>query len=243
MKRKYLFLRTILFLVILVFAMKQGYTQDNIAPFKTKPKTKLTATVSSDKFNFLYKGCYSPVSVCVPIDLSKVSISLSIGTFYEDSPGKYSIYIPDSVPNNMLEITVFAKIKGQHTKIATQYFRLVPIPSPVCAIGYGIRNRTASKAELTANPFLIAKTVDALGNNFDWGDMHWRITSYKVMFYSNAQEESPIVYQGNRFSDTLIEKIKSAPSGTFIFFTDIIIFTRAGEREQPAEDIWVQLKN
>lgn len=63
-----------------------------------------------------------------------------------------------------------------------------------------------------------------------------------VTFLNNGQEEQSIVSQSPLFSDILIEKIKSAPSGTIIFFTDIIVSIRENrENQRSAENFWVQL--
>jgi len=99
-----------------------------------------------------------------------------------------------------------------------------PIPEPWILVG----NTTGggiSKDSLLENPFLTA----TMPSDFD-GEIEWNVLSYKVVFVKNGVEDAPITVRDARFSDEVISKIQSAPSGTMVEFSEIRIRSIAGTR-------------
>ena len=103
-----------------------------------------------------------------------------------------------------------------------------PIPEPWVLVG-NIPGGGISKDSLLENPFLKV----AMPSDFD-GEIEWNVLSYKVVFVDytsgNGVESPPITVKEARFSDEVISKIQSAPSGTMVEFSEIRIQSIAGTR-------------
>jgi len=96
--------------------------------------------------------------------------------------------------------------------------RIKSVPAPTVVIGEDIHSGKQGKDVLLASPFISVKMPPDFIN-----ELNWQVVSYRVTFVRNGTEEAPISVNGAKFSEEVIEKIRNAPSGTIVEFSDIII--------------------
>ena len=103
-------------------------------------------------------------------------------------------------------------------------YRVKANTEPTIHISNGITGGKQDKEILLENPFMSVTG-------------EWTIVSYKVTFVrvinGNGKEDPPIMVKGARFSDEVISKIQSAPSGTNLEFSDIKIQSKSAIRTIP----------
>ena len=99
------------------------------------------------------------------------------------------------------------------TTVSTESF-------PNVFVGKNITAGKQSKDSILESPFITARDP----NN----EIQWNVLSYKVTFVTNGRESAPITVKGERFSEQVIAKIKSAPSGTIIEISEIRIQSIVG---------------
>ena len=174
--------------------------------------TKGQAAISADKMNVLYAGLKNPITIAGGSDASKLSVSFSGGCQVTGS-GQYRNVIP---PANMVGKTVDATVTSSEGS-SKMTFRVKKVPDPYAQIGTNIYGGKKSKAELTANPALVAKMSD----DFAF-DLKWTVVSYSVDVIFNNKIET---YQcnGSRFSQTVIDKINQCSKGAVVTFYNIKI--------------------
>ncbi|MCL2247242.1 MAG: gliding motility protein GldM [Lentimicrobiaceae bacterium] len=185
-----------------------------------------SATVAADKMNVLYAGIENPISVSTSITAEKTSISLSGGTYSKTGPGTYNISIPESLIGKTVTISAIADMNGKQQTMGSVNFRVKRVPDPVAALGGSNKGGgKVSKAELLANPFILAD----MGTDFVY-DLKWTVNSYQVTFLIKGIEDAPIVCNNRQFSDAIKNKINSCGTGTTIFFSEIKASSVAGTR-------------
>ena len=189
---------------------------------------KPSATVAADKMNVLYSGIDNPVSISAPVDPSRLTLSIPGCSMTPTGAGKYSVSVPTTLVGRNVTATVSATLDGKTQNMGTTEFRVKSVPNPRPYVGGSISGGRRTKAEITANPFIIAN----MGEDFVY-DLKWTVTSFKVVFVVRNMEDPPIAVLGNRFGDDLTRKINGATTGTVISFTDIKAKSTAGERLLP----------
>lgn len=188
------------------------------------------ATISADKMNVLYAGLKNPITAAGGSDASKLSVSFP-GCQVLGSGPKREVVPPTSMIGRTVEATVTTS-EGS----SKMTFRVKKVPDPYAQIGANIFGGKKSKAELTANPVLIAKMSD----DFAF-DLKWTVVSYSVDVIEKGII-STINCSGSRFSGELINRINSAPVGTVFMFSNIKISQpELGTRTMP-RDITVRIK-
>ena len=185
-----------------------------------------SATVAADKMNVLYAGIENPVSANASVALERISISLSGGSQTKTGPGQYNISVPESLIGQTLTITTTANIGDKQQTMGSTVFRVKRVPNPeACLGGTTFKGGRISKAELLANPFILA----SMGQDFVY-DLQWSVNSYQVTFIIKGIEDPPVTCTGRNFSETIKSKISSSPAGTVVYFSDIRASCVAGSR-------------
>jgi gliding motility-associated protein GldM len=184
-----------------------------------------TATIAAEKMNVLYAGIDNPINASGSVAAEKLSISITGGcTYTQTGSGEYNVKVPENMVSKTVTISTFANMDGKQQAMGSKTFRVKRVPDPETKIG-GIKSLKVSKAELLANPFVIA----SMGNDFVY-DLSWTVNSYQVTFLIKGIEDAPITCNGKMFSDALINKINSSPSGTVISFLEVKVSSVAGNR-------------
>lgn len=188
------------------------------------------ATISADKMNVLYAGLKNPITAAGGSDASKLSVSFPGCQVLGSGPHREVV-----PPTSMIGRTVEATVSTSEGS-SKMTFRVKKVPDPYAQIGANIFGGKKSKTELSANPMLIAKMSD----DFAF-DLKWTVKSYTVDVIEKGII-STIQCSGSRFSNELISKINSAPSGTVFMFQNIKISQpELGDRTMP-RDITVRIK-
>jgi len=174
-----------------------------------------SATVSADKMNVFYIGIPNPVTVSVPgVPNDKVRASISTGgTFKAKGAGKYDVNVT-AAPGAKIIINVMADMAGRQTSMGTATFRVKRVPDPVPTIG----NSTGgiiSKQVLAAAGGIIPVMKD-----FDFEGVNFTITSFtfSMVIRGDYIEKQGV---GNRLTTEMTTMIKSAVTGTKVFFENI----------------------
>jgi hypothetical protein len=196
----------------------------NNSDAKTKPFAALS--VASDRMNILYAGIPNPVSVAASVNPKKLRISWGGATAIYRGNGNYEISVSDSLESKEVIITVSAKKSGKIQYLESVYFRVKTVPGPVIIVGGYLNGGSHPKDAILANPFVSAKWTPDFHI-----DARWTVLSYNVIFIINGIVEPTITVEGGLFSEQVLDKIKNAPSGTIITFSDFKIQSIAGYRE------------
>lgn len=186
-----------------------------------------SATVAAEKMNVLYSGIDNPLSVSAPVAPEKLRLSIPGCNVTSTGGGKYNVTVPSSMINKPVTATVSAEMSGKAQTMGSTEFRVKAVPNPQAYLGANIQGGRKTKGELTsaANNFITAQ----MGRDFVY-DLRWTIKSYQAIFTIRGVEDPPVTISGNRFSDEVIRKINSSPSGTVVTFTNIKATSTAGER-------------
>jgi gliding motility-associated protein GldM len=185
-----------------------------------------SATAAADKMNVLYAGIDNPISVNASVALERISIGLSGGSQTKTGSGRYNISVPENLIGQTITITTTATIGDKQQTMGSTVFRVKRVPNPeACLGGTTFKGGRISKAELLANPFVLA----SMGQDFVY-DLQWAVNSYQVTFIIRGIEDPPITCTGRNFSETIKSKISSSPAGTVVYFSDIKASCVAGSR-------------
>lgn len=183
-----------------------------------------SATIAADKMNVLYAGIANPISVSAPMDPSKLSVSFPGCSVAGAGAGKYNVTVPASMIGKTVTATVSGKSGDANRALGSSTFRVKKVPDPKSRLG-SYHGGKRSKAELLANPMVIAKMDE--GFVFD---LQWTVQSFRVTFVIKGMEEPAMACQGGKLSDAVKAKIQKASSGTIIYITDIKASSPAGTR-------------
>ena len=188
--------------------------------------TKPTAAVAAEKMNVFYASIGNPVSIAAPVAPEKLRINWGGAQATSQGGGKYIVNVPSSLAGRTITVTVSAEVGGGKTQnMGSTQFRVKNVPEPSVFIGGNITGGKQAKDALLANPMIIAK----MSPDFNF-ELRWSVLSYKVTFVKGGIEDSPIPVTGGRFNEQVINKIRSASSGTIVEFTDIKIKSEAGSK-------------
>ena len=103
-------------------------------------------------------------------------------------------------------------------QIGSTTCRIKSVPEPTVVIGEDVHSGKQAKDVLLASPFISVK----MPPDFIY-ELSWQVLSYRVVFVRNGTEGDPILVNGAKFNEEVIEKIRNAPSGTIVEFSDIKI--------------------
>ena len=214
--------------IFILFAFIMLLGCNLVAQEDSKTETKSCFTISSDKMNVLYTGIPNLVSVvATSVPPEKLHISWGGATATAVGGCRYEVFIPDSFAGRAIDFTLSAETKrGKIQKLGSITFRVKSLPEVSVFIGAYITGGRQSKEVLLENPLITAR----YSPDFNY-HLRWEVLSYKVTFIINGDEEAPIMVSGARFSELVLNKIKDAPSGTIIEFSDIRIQSIAGMRD------------
>ena len=204
----------------------------NVMAQDTDTENKPVVAIAVERMNVLYAGLPNPVTIAVSsVAPEKLRISWGGATVINTGSGSYNVDVPDSLVGRELIITIAVeKERGEVQILENKAFRVKGVPEPNVFVGGNIRGGCHSKKAILANPFLTAR----MGNDFNYHLM-WQVLSYKVTFVKNGVAEPPIIVEGAKFSEQVIEKIRKAQRGTIIEFSEVKIqnFARCCEIQNP----------
>jgi len=204
--------------VLILFAFMAMFGFNAMA----QTETKHVLAVATDKMNVLYAGIPNPVTIAASsVSSKKIRIDWGGARATYNGNGHYNVDVPTSLAGRELIITVK---KGKNQVLGSYSFRIKSVPVPNAFLGGGIWGGGHPKEVLLANPFVYARMVD--GFNYH---LIWEVLSYKVTFINNHIVEDSFFVEGAMFSDEVINKIKDAPLGTIIEFSEIKIISIAGK--------------
>ena len=196
-----------------------------------------SATAAADKMNVLYAGIDNPISVSASVAPDKIGISLTGGGSYtKTGPGKFNVKVPESLASKTVTINTHADVDGKQQAMGSNVFRIKRVPDPEAKLGQS-RGGRMTKAELLANPFILA----SMGDDFVY-DLSWTVNSYNVTFLVKGIEDAPMRCTNRQFSDAVKNKINACGAGTAIYFTEIKVSTAAIAGERTLNSIYVILK-
>ncbi len=177
--------------------------------------------ISPTKMNVFYYGVENPVAISVPgIPSDKLKVSVQ-GATYKKVANGYEMK-PTARSGNAT-VTVSAEIDGKVKNMGSMVFRIKTIPEPKAKI-MGKSSGTIEKNVLLASPGLIAAMEDFVF------DLKYKITDYNISTTVNGMTKSASV-KGSKLSTEAINIIKSAKSGTKVYFEDIKAEGPDGKRE------------
>ena len=212
--------------ILLVFMAMLGNAMAQGKEGKTSPFSAFA--ISSNRMNILYMGIPNPVSIAASVNPKKLHIDWGGATATGIGRGKYDVCVPDSLVGKCITITVYTETKkGKVQNSEKVFFRVKAVPEPNVFVGGNIRTGKQTKDAILANPFISAR----MGVDFNF-DLRWQVNSYKVTFIAIGRiVEEPIIVEGALFSEGVVTKIKNAPLGTIIMFSEIKIQSIIGKRD------------
>jgi len=172
-----------------------------------------SATVSADKMNVFYIGVDNPVTISVPgVPSNNVMPSMTAGTLTPaQGAGKYIVKVGTGFTETTVNVS--AKIAGKVQSMGASKFRVKRVPDPVAYIG-GVKSGAINRNVLVASRMIAAKL-----DNFDF-DLTFVVTSYTFLINLHG-DIIPTACSGNLLNDGILNKIKSATTGTRVYFEDI----------------------
>ena len=213
-------------IVFVLFASIMMLGCNSKAQEKTKTANTPSFAVSTENNNILYAGMPNPVTVTASVAPEKVRIFWGGAMATVLGGGRYEVSVPTSFVGKTIDVTLFAETEeDKNQKLGTVSFHVKSVSEPNVRIGLNITGGSQSKEVLLKNPFIAA----IVSPDFNYG-LRWEVLSYKVTFIINGDEKAPIMVNGARFSELVLNKIQNAPSGTIIEFSEIKIQSTAGIR-------------
>ena len=201
---------TIIGLVMLLFVINCN-AQDS----------KHTAGIVVERMNVLYAGIPNPVTIVSSVPPQKLRISWGGAIVTSLGGGRYDVYVPDTL--RFITISVSAELKkGKIVNLGSTTYRIKTVPPPNVFVSGHLLSGGYEKELILSNPLIAAK----MGTDFNY-DLRWTVVSYKVTFLCDKDE--PIIVNGPKFGDRVIEKIQNAPSGTIVVFSDFKIQSIMGK--------------
>ena len=188
---------------------------------------KTAAVVTVKNVNVLYAGIPNSVSIESSVSPEKLFISWGGAIAKEIGNREYEVDVPASLAGKEIIISISEKLEnGEMQQIGSSTFRIKPVPEPTIVIGEDVNSGKQGKDVLLASPFVSVK----MPPDFIY-ELNWQVVSYSVTFVRNGTEEATISVNGAKFNEKVIEKIRNAPSGTIVEFSDIRIQSNiAGSR-------------
>ena len=182
-----------------------------------------SATVAPTKMMVMYQELKNPISVSAPgVSNDNIIVTVEGGILTKDQgAGNYFVEVEKGAK------TVKVNVSTRHDNktvmpLATQEFRVKPVPNPVVNIGGYIVGGKVDKEEL-----LVAGRVAATMKDFDFEGYNYTVDSYTVSTYKGNFIDKK--NNGPRFNAEVMELINSARSGQRITFQDIMVKSPKGE--------------
>lgn len=182
-----------------------------------------SATVAPTKMMVMYQELQNPISVSAPgVASDNLIVNVEGGTLTKDQgAGNYFVEVEKGA--NTVKVNVSVKHDNkQVVQLATQEFRVKPVPNPVVNVGGYIVGGKVDKEEL-----LVAGRVAATMKDFDFEGYNYTVDSYTVSTYKGNFIDKK--NNGPRFNAEVMELINSARSGQRITFQDIMVKSPKGE--------------
>ena len=171
--------------------------------------------VSADKMKVLYMGVPNPVSISVPgVPNEKISTSISAGcTMSATGKGTFDV---TATRQGTAKIAVVATMEnGEKKNMGEMEFKVKPLPMPLVQIG----NLTSSG---TMNKNLLMMQTTMKGGydpSFDF-QATANVKSFKMVIYVNGSEVD-LQSDGNKFTKSMQDAVKSMHAGKKIYFEEI----------------------
>ena len=211
------------FFILLAFAAMLVNAMGQEKDEKTNPFPALA--IANEKINVLYTIYPNLVRIAASVNPQKLHIDWGGATAVCTGIGRYNVSVPDSLADKEITITVYTETKkGKIQNLEKVTFRVKAAAEPIAFVGGNISGGNQYKEVLLANPFISARMVSPYFNY----DLPWKVSSYKVTFTINEIAEEPITVEGAKFSEEVINKIKDAPHGTIVEFSQIKVQSIAG---------------
>lgn len=168
----------------------------------------------------LYAGIDNVVAIESSEDLSQLKV---------DFPGCKVEHLKDnqykvSVPSNWTEPSVIAEVKSGGGEVDKR-FRVVKVPDPFAVLGLHLRNGKYSVDQLLHLP----KLWVMMHTDFPY-DIVWKVVCYKVEIVGKNGKSKIYACDGPDLPEAVCAAIRSAESGTVIFFEDIKATSTVGTR-------------
>lgn len=200
------------------------------------------ATIAPTLMNVLYAGIDNEVSISVPgIAPHDVSASIAGGTLSRQ--GNRWIARPAAIGQDV-SITVTARTAGgEMRRVATQQFRVRPLPDPSPYIEYSDANGNPmmfkggglQKATLLRAGELRAAIDDGILS------IPFRVNSFRTIFFDSMGNAIPEISDGNRFSERQKEQIRRLARGNYFYISGVKATGPDGtEREIAVLEIRIQ---
>ncbi|MBR4137733.1 MAG: hypothetical protein IKU05_04910 [Bacteroidales bacterium] len=182
-----------------------------------------SATVAPTKMMVMYQELQNPISVSAPgVASDNLIVNVEGGTLTKDQgAGNYFVEVDKGAKTVKVNVSVKHDNK-QVVQLATQEFRVKPVPNPVVNVGGYIVGGKVDKEEL-----LVAGRVAATMKDFDFEGYNYTVDSYTVSTYKGNFIDKK--NNGPRFNAEVMELINSARSGQRITFQDIMVKSPKGE--------------
>ena len=182
-----------------------------------------SATVAPTKMMVMYQELQNPISVSAPgVASDNLIVNVEGGKLTKDQgAGNYFVEVDKGAKTVKVNVSVKHDNK-QVVQLATQEFRVKPVPNPVVNVGGYIVGGKVDKEEL-----IVAGRVAATMKDFDFEGYNYTVDSYTVSTYKGNFIDKK--NNGPRFNAEVMELINSARSGQRITFQDIMVKSPKGE--------------
>jgi len=189
----------IIYLFVLIYVSTNA--QDSIVCSSNK------AIVANAKLNILYVGIDNPILISLA-ENNKFIVKLDEGTIFKK--GEFYNVNVSKIGQNHIRL-----FNSKGKELADFLFRVKNIPTPVALLGGYLRGGEVNKALILSQPILITML-----ENFDY-ECFFKVLSYKVAIYHTNNETSDYVITGNRFSQELIDCVRTLKKDDHIYFYEI----------------------
>lgn len=189
----------------------------NSYPFDTEYEVAQPSySIAPTKMNVFYLGVPNPIDVSVAgVSMSDIELQMTNGKI-EEVDDKLLVY-PEVEDVNGLNthISVFANVDGKKREMGQMNWRVKRVPNPIAVIG-GKKGGIIRKEEL-----LVEDGIAAVLEDFDF-DLKFRITSFEMHVVGAGGYTNKWTTRGNRFTDAQKSQIRRLPSGSDIYFRNIV---------------------
>ena len=170
-------------------------------------------TVAATKMNVFYIGIDNPISISVPgMADENIRPSITEGRLKRDPNGNGWIANVD-IGTTSTTINAQANYEGSLINIGKQEFRVKRVPDPVAEVA-GIKAGSIDKKTLLA-----ANAIIPVMKDFQF-DLNFVVNSFTMATIING-DWIPKNTRGNRFSQEMIDQIRTAKRGQKFFFENI----------------------
>ncbi len=181
-----------------------------------------SATIAPTKMMIMYQELKNPISVSAPgFSNDEIMVNVEGGVLTKDK-GAGNYFVEVNKGAKIVKVRISTKQNGSVLSLATQEFRVKPVPNPVVNIGGYIVGGKYDKEEILA-----AGRIAASMKDFDFEGYNFTVDSYMVSTYRGTFIDKKNV--GQYFSDEVKSIISNARTGQKISFEDIMVRSPKGE--------------